>query len=201
VAVTVYVHRFDCFCMVNGSRKLSSSFVHELCCYCPGGCGGNIPYISAYQGCHIIVDGCFWSSATHIGKMQHQTSLMLLWHPFSNWGRECFTFSFGYKGGQYFVYDSVKPVAPQITQDTWPTIVDAPLTLIFRMWWGACLCSFWAWRRPIRQKHSVPYQCQCFTINSSISECDHKCGTRNTELDIATDRVSQTRQCPLPDEY
>jgi len=35
---------------------------------------------------------------------------------------------------QYYVYGYVKSVAPQITQDTWPTIVDAPLTLIVRMW-------------------------------------------------------------------
>jgi hypothetical protein len=31
------------------------------------------------------------------------------------------------------------------------------------------------------------------TINSSKSECDHKCKTRNTELEIGTDGSNQTR--------
>jgi len=85
VAVTVYIHHFDCFCTVKGSRILSGSSVYKIYCYCPGGCGGNMPYISAYRGCHIHVFGCVWSSATHIAE------------------------------------------------DATPTIVDALLTLIFKM--------------------------------------------------------------------
>jgi hypothetical protein len=44
-----------------------------------------------------------------------------------------FTFTFAYKGSQYSVYDNVQPVAPQITHDKRPTIVDTPLMLIFMM--------------------------------------------------------------------
>jgi len=61
--------------------------------------------------------------------MEGQPWLTLHPRSFSCWGREHFTFSFGYKGSQYFVYDYLQPVTHQITQDTWPRIVDAPLTL------------------------------------------------------------------------
>jgi len=64
--------------------------------------------------------------------IQGQQSLTLLWHSFSRWGRDHVTFSFSYKGWQYFVYDCLLPVATQITQDTWPIIVDALLTLCWR---------------------------------------------------------------------
>jgi len=59
-----------------------------------------------------------------------EESLMLLWCSFSWWGRERFTVSFAYKGSQYFVYDNWQPIAPQITHDTLPRIIDALLTLI-----------------------------------------------------------------------
>jgi hypothetical protein len=47
----------------------------------------------------------------------------------------------------------------------------------------------------------VTYQCQYFTIHSSISECDHKCETRNTEPEIGTDGSSQTRRNLRVDRY
>jgi len=79
------------------------------------------------------------------------------------------------------------------------------LTLLWRsfikMWYGACLCSFWALRWPIHQKHTGPYQCQYFTINSSISECNHKCGTQNATSGIRTDGSSQTVQNTRVDGY
>ena len=44
----------------------------------------------------------------------------------------------------------------------------------------------------------MTYQCQYFTINSSISECDHKYETRNAEPEIGTDGSSQTwRNLPV----
>jgi len=43
------------------------------------------------------------------------------------------------------------------------------------------------------------YQCQYFTIDSSISEYDHKCETRNTEPEIGTDGSSQTWRNPRVD--
>jgi len=65
--------------------------------------------------------------------MGGQQLLTLHWCSFSTWGRVRFTFSFAYQGSQYSVYDYIQPVALQITQDTWPTILDAPLTPIFMM--------------------------------------------------------------------
>jgi len=56
-------------------------------------------------------------------------------------------------------------------------------------------------RRLIRRKSTVTYQCQYFTINSSISECDHKYETRNAEPEIGTDGSSQTRRNPRVDGY
>jgi len=68
--------------------------------------------------------------------IEAQQSFTLIWCSFSSWGRVRFTFCFSYKGTQYFVYDCLQPVAPQITQDTRPTIVDALLTLILMMGQG-----------------------------------------------------------------
>ena len=65
--------------------------------------------------------------------MEGQQSLTLYWRLFSRWGRERFTFPFAYQCSQYSVYADLQPVAPQITQDTWPTMVDIPLMLIFLM--------------------------------------------------------------------
>ena len=65
-AVMVYIHRFESFHILKGSRILSGSCVNEISCYCPRGCGGNIPYISAYKGYHIHVYGCVRSSTTLI---------------------------------------------------------------------------------------------------------------------------------------
>jgi len=46
----------------------------------------------------------------------------------------------------------------------------------------------------ITWKQSVTYQCEYFVNNSSISECNHICETRNTELEIGTARCRQTRR-------
>jgi len=66
VAVIVYIHCCDCFCMLKGARTLSSSSVNKIGCYCPGGCCGNIAFLSTYKGCHVLVQEYFWSCATHI---------------------------------------------------------------------------------------------------------------------------------------
>ena len=47
----------------------------------------------------------------------------------------------------------------------------------------------------------MTYQCQYFRINSGISECDLKCETRNAELEIGTDMLSQTQRNPRVDGY
>jgi hypothetical protein len=88
-----------------------------------------------------------------------------------------------------------------ITEDGRPNIVDALLTLIFRMWLGAWVFLFYTSRRLIRRKWTVQYPGQYFTIIISISECDHKCETRNAEPEIVTDGSSQTRRNPRVDVY
>jgi len=77
--------------------------------------------------------------------------------------------------------------------------VDAVLTIISRMWLGAWVWLFWTSRRLIRQKGTVSYQNQSYTINSSISECDLQYETRNAEPEIGTDKFRQSRWNPLVD--
>jgi len=79
--------------------------------------------------------------------------------------------------------------------------VDALLTLIFRMWLGAWASVFCTSRRLICRKWTVTYRCQYFAISSSISECDHKCETRNAEPEIGPDGSSQTPRNPWVDRY
>jgi hypothetical protein len=49
-------------------------------------------------------------------------------------------------------------------------------------------------RRLICRKRTVTYQGQYFMINRRVSECDHKCETRNAEPENGTDGSSQTRR-------
>jgi hypothetical protein len=79
--------------------------------------------------------------------------------------------------------------------------VNALLTLIFRMSLGVWVCMFRTSRRVIRRKWTVTYQCQYFTIDSSITECDYKCETRMAEPEIGTDGSSQTRRNLRVDGY
>jgi len=83
VAGIVCIHGFDCSGTRKGSRILSRSSLNEMSRYCPGGCGGNIPYVSAYKGWHLLVYGCLWLSATHITedarpKIIHATLMLIL---------------------------------------------------------------------------------------------------------------------------
>jgi len=79
--------------------------------------------------------------------------------------------------------------------------VDALLTLIVRMWLGSWVCLFCTSRRLISPKWTATYQCQYFTINSSISECDDEYDTRNAELEIGTEQCSETRRNTPVDGY
>jgi hypothetical protein len=79
--------------------------------------------------------------------------------------------------------------------------VDALLTLILWMWLGAWVSVFCTSRRLIHRKWTMTYQCQYFAISSSISECDHKCETRNAEPEIGPEGSSQTGSNPSVDGY
>jgi hypothetical protein len=73
---------------------------------------------------------------------------MLRWRSFSRWGREGIAICFAYKGSQKLFYDWVQPIGGVISQDTWPKIVDAPLTLIFMIGQGGYCNLIWLWRQP-----------------------------------------------------
>jgi len=92
VAIMVYIPRIDCFYSLKGGRILSNSSVYEISCYCPGGCGGNILYISAYKGCLILLYGCWRSSDTKNTEDARpiivDAPLMVHWHLFPGYGRE-----------------------------------------------------------------------------------------------------------------
>jgi len=66
-----------------------------------------------------------WFPRTH-----DQKSLTLRWRSLSWWGGEGIAVCFAYKGGQKFLCDWIQPIGGVISQDSWPIIVDAPLTLI-----------------------------------------------------------------------
>ena len=70
-------------------------------------------------------------------KAHDQKSLMLRWRSFSRWGREGIAMCFAYNYNQKYRSDWVQPNGGVVSQDTWPKIVDAPLTLIFMMGQGA----------------------------------------------------------------
>ena len=68
--------------------------------------------------------------AFHLRNLQDQKLLTLHWHSISESGREGEARSFTYKASQYHIYEWSQLIAKQITNDTRPNIVDAPLTLI-----------------------------------------------------------------------
>jgi len=171
-------------------------------CYCPRGCQRNIPYLPAHKCCHILVYVCLWSSATHITKDARpkiDDALLTLIFKIRVGSIPLSLFAIKASNTLFMTVFKLSPL--QITQDTQPTIIAALLTLIFRMWEGSCVYFFWLLWRPIHRKWTVMYQCQYFTINSSISECDQKCETRNTEPEIRITRYRQCRQNPQIDGY
>ena len=81
--------------------------------------------------------------------IQGQKSLTLSWRSFSWLGRERVAIFLAYTGGQCFQYASKRPNLWSITWLTRPKIVDAPLTLIFKIGQGACSLLFGLEWRPI----------------------------------------------------
>jgi len=78
---------------------------------------------------------------------------MLHWRSFSGLGREHDAIIFALQGSQYLVYEWLQPFAIEVTHHAQPKIVDALLTLIFRMgqWrYGLLFCHerlpvCWLW--------------------------------------------------------
>jgi len=109
--------------------------------------------------CTIVAEKVAITSYKNLGhpaafiliRIQDRKSLMLHWYWFSWRGSECVSMVFSTEGSQYFIYVHFWPVATWIAQDGKPEIVDAALTLIFRMgqWLGHLL--FCVQRMPISQ--------------------------------------------------
>jgi len=137
VAMIVYLWACDCFGMPKGSWIVSNSCVNNMGCYCPGWCGGNIPNRSAPQGCHILLYENYWSSATYITDDARPKSVDALLKLIFQLGQRSFLWLFfAIKAANTLYMMILDPSHPQITQDTRATIVETPLTLICRMWYG-----------------------------------------------------------------
>jgi len=124
------------------SRTVTPYFIHGATTKCSWA----FWWMKAVQPMYIQNNGHI---ALWLTMMQGQQSLMLRWCSHPSWDRVHVVFSFSYKGGQYFVYNCLQPVALPITQDTTPTIVDAPLMLILKMRQAACRFLFFLWGEPI----------------------------------------------------
>jgi len=137
--------------------------------------------LSSYDFQNILpfadaVKTMYMNNNSHIAlwltSKQGQQLLLLHWCSFSRWYRERFAYSFSHEGGQYFLHGWQQPIAPLITQDTRPTIIDALETLIFSMGKDACLCLFWWLTWPIHPEQTLLCKFQHFAMSSSIFKWD-----------------------------
>jgi len=72
-------------------------------------------------------------SAVWLRRTHDQKLLTLCGRSFSRWGRDVIAICAAYKGGEKSLYDWLQCIGGVITQDAWPNIVDARLTLIVMM--------------------------------------------------------------------
>jgi len=100
----------------------------------------------------LIVGSC-WCRALWFYKLQDQKSRTFHWHRLLGDSHNVVANIFALQGSQYFDCGLMLLHSPWIIQDAAPKIVDAPLTLTFRMRQQACripfcqsgwpLCSVW----------------------------------------------------------
>jgi len=153
----VYIHRFDCFCTIKGSRILGGSSVNEMSCYCPGGCGGNIPYLSAYKGCHLLVYGCLWSSATHITEDARPIIVDAALTLIFKLGKGAFRFLFLLYRRPILclwlcVICHLQDYPKYMTNNCWHSVDAHFQDVVWCMWYGACVWSFRSRKRPMHRK-------------------------------------------------
>jgi len=142
VAVNGYIQCCERFYWLKRLVSLGCSFENELNCGCPGGCHWNVACSLPIKAANSrYMDVCD-HLPIRLPNIQVQKSLTLRWRSFSEWGRECVTFSSAYKGSLYLIYERLHVIAAQITQGARPKIIDSPLTLIFRMGLGLVLTCF-----------------------------------------------------------
>jgi len=87
---------------------------------------------SHYLGYEFVPPSDIYINQDAIPKIV-DAPLTLGWRSFSEWGSDCVTSFFAYKGWQYDDYVYSRPNSIVITLLTWPKFVDTLLTLIFRM--------------------------------------------------------------------
>jgi hypothetical protein len=93
----------------------------------------------------------FLNQSPHRLHMTHsQKSLTLHWYSVSEWGSDRVVYCFAKEGCQYVGYGKQWPGHVSITIHTRLKIIDAPLTLIFRMGLWPCCSLFCQRRLPVR---------------------------------------------------
>jgi len=97
----------------------------------------------AYKGSQNYLMTDYNLSKVWFPRTHDQKSLTLRCHPFSWCGREGIAISFACKGAQKLGCDWLQPIEGVISQDAWPILVDAPLTLSFLMGQGGYCYLFW----------------------------------------------------------
>jgi len=85
---------------------------------------------------------------------------MLGWRWLSWWGNKDIKYCFAWKGGQCIVYELLPQINRWITKEAKPKIIDARLTLIFRVVQWPCRLLFCLSRLPIHQV--------CLTVTKSL---------------------------------
>jgi len=80
--------------------------------------------------------------ASQTTYLHDQKSLTLRWRSFPAWGCYHIAFSFAYKRGRYVSYGQQRAHRLPINSLTNPKVVEAPLSLIFRMMLLLCRCLF-----------------------------------------------------------
>jgi len=83
-----------------------------------------------------MIMGVCTCTARKLSQMHDQKLLMLRWLTFLGGSSDIVTSIFADNGGQYYDYGSMPLHSAWIIQDTWPKIVDAPLTLRWRSFLG-----------------------------------------------------------------
>jgi len=133
--------------------------------------------------------------------MQGQKLLMLLWHWFSEWGREPVIFPFACKCSVYLIYKCLHLIAPQITIDATQKTVDAPWSLLFRMGQWVGLSSLGLHRQTIHQKWQWRTKVNIVRLKVEYLIVTIKRKTRKSKPEIGTNRSNQTRQHPWVEGY
>jgi len=91
------------------------------------------PIVLLLNAANTLIMGKRNSKALGLYQMQYPKSMTLCSLSFSKWGCNHFAFSFANKGCQYVDYGKQQANSFAIDLLTRPKIVDALLTLIFRM--------------------------------------------------------------------